>query len=67
MNQIRLNYVTQSGETSLVHGVVVSTREGEIGVVMPITYEDYSVLMLLQKRIIEKLPHNGALNPLNFR
>ena len=67
MNQIRLNYVTQSGETSLVHGVVVSTREGEIGVVTPITYEDYSVLMLLQKRIIEKLPQKGALNPLNFR
>ena len=26
-----------------------------------------TALMLLQKRIIEKLPQNGALNPLNFR
>lgn len=50
-----------------MHGVVMATREGEIGVLSPITYEDYSVLMLLQKRLVEKLPQNAALNPMNFR
>ena len=67
LSQVRLNYTTAAGESSVVHGVVMTTREGEIGVLSPVTYEDYSVLMLLQKRLVEKLPQNAALNPMNFR
>lgn len=46
---------------------VVTTTEGEVGVVVPISGEDYMVLLSLQKYIVDSLPQIAALNPDNYR
>lgn len=46
---------------------ILTTSEGEVGIIMPISGEDYMVLLSLQKCIIDTLPQIAALNPDNFR
>lgn len=46
---------------------VVTTTEGEVGVVIPISGDDYMVLLSLQKYIVDSLPQIAALNPDNYR
>ena len=46
---------------------VITTTEGEVGIVMPISGEDYMVLLSLQKCIVDTIPQVAALNPDNFR
>ena len=46
---------------------MVTTTEGEVGVVVPISGEDYMVLLSLQQYIVDSLPQIAALNPDNYR
>ena len=46
---------------------MVTTTEGEVGVVVPISGEDYMVLLTLQEYTVDTLPQIAALNPDNYR
>lgn len=46
---------------------VILTAEGAMGVFLFVTGEEYTKLSSLQKRLIEALPQNAALNNFNFR
>ena len=46
---------------------MVLTAEGALGVFLFVNGEEYTKLSSLQKRLIEVLPQNAALNNFNFR
>ena len=46
---------------------MILTAEGAMGIFLFVTGEEYTKLSSLQKRLIEALPQNAALNNFNFR
>ena len=48
-------------------GNLIATTEGSLGVVIPISGENYTLLKLLQDDIVKNIPQYAALNNRNYR